>query len=305
MKNITVFTLLSCFLLVSGCAGTAVPRIPAQHYPQCVQPLVHMQNSDTTVARQTAGSVLLGALGGAVIGFITTGDVGGAAVGGLLGAAAGGIVGYSFAKLDQISDENTRFASIRITANQDLSHANRLQLYAYQAMQCYILEFEKLHAAYLDGKVLLPDYTERFLEIRTAMQELGGLIGNMEQQISRTEKEFTASLSKVQAAPEIKTTTPPPRRRPRSTLRTASAALTVQNAEVEKAQEIQDEDLTAILNDFAGKVTPPQQDIQTIGRTYGKDYADTRTRIQDLRAAHREVMDIMDQAALEAGIDMV
>ena len=201
IKRIITLILLLVFCFCTGCANQNVPRIDAHYYRQCVSPLVEMQHSTSHLYKQTAGTALMGALGGAVIGLIVTpGNIVGPLVGAAVGAGTGAAVGYSFAKLQQIHNENTRFASIRITANQDLTEANRLQLYAYECMECYMAEFEKLRNAFENGEILKSEYSTRYTEIRKAMRQLGEIIGNMEKEIARTESEFNSSFTVVEKA---------------------------------------------------------------------------------------------------------
>ncbi len=300
-------------LLATGCATTPVPQIEAHYYGQCVKPLVRMQEADNRLARKTAQSALGGALAGAVVGLMVTASNPyalpvGIGVGAAAGAAVGAGVGYSFAKLDQIADENTRFASIRITANQDLSKANRLQLYCYESMTCYMREFDALKAAYEQMNVSHEEYRKRFSEIYAAMQTLGGIIGRMDAEIARTEREFNASFSRQPApAPAASQPAAPAARQSSrsSSGRNLAASLAERRSRVEKAQEKNEADLTAMLEECVGKVTPPKQNVVAIRRDYGNGYAETRREIDDLRSTLRDALAIMDEAALEAGIDMV
>lgn len=302
-------------LLAAGCATTPVPQIEAHYYGQCVKPLVRMQEADNRLARTTAQSALGGALAGAVIGLMVTASNPyalpvGIGVGAAAGAAVGAGVGYSFAKLDQIADENTRFASIRITANQDLSKANRLQLYCYESMTCYMREFDALKTSYEQGKLTQEEYRNRFSEMYAAMQTLGRIIGKMDAEIARTEEEFNASVSRrpsvalAASQPVASKRAGVARQRPRSG-RHLAASLAERRSRVEKAQEKNDADLTAMLEECVGKVTPPKQNVAAIRRDYGTGYAETRREIDDLRSTLGDALAIMDEAALEAGIDMV
>lgn len=310
--------------LTAGCAAhtrqdaVTIPKLEARYYPQCIRPLVGMQEADSRVTQQTARSAIGGALAGAIIGILTTGRLEGAIAGLIGGAVSGAAIGYTFAKFDQIADENTRFASIRITANQDLSKANRLQLYSYECLQCYLYEFEKLQEDYEGGRILKEEYTQRFTEIRKSMIALGKVIGNMDEEITRTEKEFATSFTRTaaKAAPAPVATPATAPASPKKAVRAAahprragtrrlSATLAEKRARIEKAQEKNDEDLTAMLSEFAGKVRPPRQDSRTIEKNYGESYTEARQQMEDLRTTHREALEIMDKAAIEAGIDMV
>ncbi|WP_165071817.1 hypothetical protein [Desulfovibrio sp. ZJ200] len=315
-KQIVTLCLLLAFCLCTGCANQNVPRIDAHYYRQCVSPLVEMQHSTSHLYKETTGAALMGALGGAVIGIIVTpGNIVGPLVGAAVGAGTGAAVGYSFAKLQQIHNENTRFASIRITANQDLTEANRLQLYAYECMECYMAEFEKLRNAYENGQILKPEYSKRYAEIRKAMQQLGQIIGNMEQEIARTENEFTSSFTVAERAQRAdaaraKTATPSPvssasAARQQGANKPIKAVFAENRARVEKAQASNDDDLTVMLETFAGKAIPPKQDAHAIASDYGQGYAETRQQIESLKVSHLRAMEIMDKAAVEAGIDMV
>ncbi len=311
-KTYYIILYIFMMLMLSSCAPSSIPKINAQYYPQCIQPLVKMQISDTHITQATIKTAIFGAIGGAIVGFATSGDAVGALAGAAIGASTGAIVGYSFSKINQISDENTRFASIRITANQDLSNANRLQIYSYECIMCYMREFEILQTSYKNGNIVKYEYAMRFAEIKNAMVELGKIIGNMDTEISRTEREFTATLSRPT---EISSLVPKPavvseiRRKPSQQKNHRKACLSdilaEKRAHIEQAQEKNEADLSIMIDDFAGKPHPPKQDIQAIKQNYGQKYAEARQQIEDLRHTYSEVMAIMDKAAIEAGIDMV
>lgn len=296
-------------LSIAGCSAKELPQIKAQHYPQCIKPLVAMQEADNRLAQTTAQSALGGALAGAVIGLIATASNPyaipvGLGIGAAAGAATGAAVGYSFAKLEQISDENTRFASIRITANQDLTKANRLQLYSYECLVCYIREFDALQAAYQNGSLTREEYNDKFAEILSAMKELGKIIGKMDAELSRTEQEFNSSLSRTQHLTPVPVETAQPPRTVRSTQQIFNH-LAESRSKTQATQERNDIDLTAMLEECAGKVTPPKQDVQSIQQNYSRGYAETRQQVDSLRASHRDALEIMSNAAIQAGIDTV
>jgi len=303
-----------------GCASKPLPRIEAQYYAQCVQPLVRMQEADNRVAQATIRSALGGAFAGAVIGLFTTAANPsalplGIGIGAAAGAAVGAGVGYSFAVLDRISDENIRFASIRITANQDLSKANRLQLYSYESLLCYMREFESLQTSYQQGTLDKETYQARFREIYAAMRELGRIIGKMDAELARTEKEFNDLFSRptvTAEAPAPAVVSPPAKAKKPRASRTQSrsrqqlsATLLVQQERVQQAQKINDTDLTAMLQECSGKVSPPKQNPVAIQTSYGNSYAETRIDVDTLRTTHQELLEIMNDAALQSGIDVV
>ncbi len=342
MRNNLTFScrLVACLtagtLMLSSCAPTNIPNVGEScYYGHCVEPLVEMQKKDTTIAVNTAKSAAGGALAGAVIGIVIAAATGGRALPAVLiglgaGALSGAVIGYTYTKMNQISDENTRFASVRVTANQDLSKANRLQLYSYESITCYIREFDRLQEAYESGVMPPEEYAKRFEEIHRAMVALGEVIGNMENDIRRTEREFNTSFTKVPLKPEpeassapsapssnttIAKSAPKPRPtpvvrkpRPKHTQRAGkriSELVAKNKKKVEQTQAKNDDDLGNMLETFAGKVTPPPQSVSKIKQQYGQGYSDTRQQINDLRAVHREAMSIMNAAANEAGIDMV
>ncbi|MBQ7607354.1 MAG: hypothetical protein IJU76_05230 [Desulfovibrionaceae bacterium] len=306
--------LLLPVLCVSACATRNAPRIEAHYYGECVRPLVRMQEADSRLSQSAAQGALAGALAGAVIGMMVTASNPyalpvGLGVGLAAGAAVGAGVGYSFAKIEQIADEDTRFASIRVTANQDLTKANRLQLYSYECMQCYMREFDALKTSYEQGRILKAEYNARFQEIYNAMKILGGIIGSMDKELTRTEGEFKHSLASTavqipspKPQPALETKTKPRRKR---SARDFSSSLSTNCSRVRQAQDKNDADLTAILSESAGRVSPPKQQPERIKQEYGESYANARQEINDLRSVHKEALTIMHEAALEAGIDMV
>lgn len=322
MKNTYVIIcgifILAASPLQTGCASKAVPRIEARYYGQCVQPLTRMLEADNRVAQATIRSALGGAFAGAVIGLFTTAANPsalplGIGIGAAAGAAVGAGVGYSFAVLDRISDENIRFASIRITANQDLSKANRLQLYSYESMICYMRAFEDLQTSYRQGAMDKESYRTRFREIYAAMRELGRIIGKMDAELARTETEFNALFDRPTAALEARTSSVVSRSVKRSNMsrpqprsrQPLSVTLIAQQNRVRQAQKINDADLTSMLRECSGKISPPKQNVGNIRSTYGSGYTETRLDVETLRTAHRELLEIMNDAALHSGVDTV
>lgn len=104
--------------------------------------------------------------------------------------------GIGYAKMNQMANENTRLASIRVAANQNLGKANSLQLYAYECISCYTREFDGLQADYEDGLLSKEEYIERFREIHWAMVALSETIGQMDDDIQRMEHEFNETIAR-------------------------------------------------------------------------------------------------------------
>ncbi len=104
--------------------------------------------------------------------------------------------GSTYTNTNQIADENTRLASIRVTANQDLGKANRLQLYAYECISCYTREFDVLQADYENGLLGKEEYAGCFREIHRGMVVLDDTIGQMDDNIQRMEREFNETIAR-------------------------------------------------------------------------------------------------------------
>lgn len=321
-------------LLLASCAPSNIPKLESCFYPQCAEPLIEMQKRDskvvTTTATSAAGGALLGGLGAA----LTSGNRKEILRAAAVGALAGGVAGFTYAKVKQISDENQRFASLRVVANQDLSKATRLQLYAYECMYCYIREFDGLQADYENGLVGKEEYAERFREIHRAMIALGETIGKMDGDIQRTEREFNETIARGPSefqdwkdfddpAPPSKVTRKKDKKgsakvvkgkkrkqvqqvqAPQRPSQRLMANLDKSKQKVKQMQTRNESEAALIKRDIEGQANPPRQDVQGIRKQYSEGYAITRKRQDELESAHREAMSIMDEAATKSGIDMV
>lgn len=310
--NLPIIFLILVFLTGCGVPKKVIPRIETRYYHHCIKPLADLQQADANVTRSTLSGGLQGALAGAMIGFFTSGKIEGALIGLGIGTLSGSVIGYTFAKVDQIADEDRRFASIRITANQDLSKANRVQLYAYESLTCYIDEFNMLQDKFSNNLILSSEYEERFKEINKAMKSLGLMIGDIQKDILRTEKEFNSSINKTANKPHdyasssyTKIILPQKTHSTKKRLGELQSNLKQKRLRLKAEQDKNDEDLTAMMDDFAGKLSPPKQNVQKISVEYGQRYDTAVLEIQELHRIHKEAMQIMFQTATETGIDVI
>lgn len=306
-----------CCLLVgavflTGCASK-MPSIEAKYYPQCKRPLEEMAESDRAVTKKTAAGAIGGALVGALTGFLTTGKAAGAIGGAALGAVAGGAVGYTFAKAKQLKEEEGRFSVIRDIAIRDVDKFSRQQMYAYESLLCYISEFESLNGQYKSGKMNIIDFRERFLEIHASMNVLGTFIGGMESEIEKTRGEFFDSLSasaqrQTGKKKEKADTKKGKGRKITNLVRTAK----VRKEKIRKLHEKNRKEQDMFAEESrkmqehparAARSIPPDRKKVEIG--YGERYLACQNSAVELRETHTVALKIMNDAAMEAGIDMI
>lgn len=310
--------LLCCCMLVmavflTGCASK-IPSIDAKHYPQCKRPLDELAESDRAVTKKTAASAIGGALLGAISGLVTTGKVAGAIGGAAIGAVAGGAIGYTFAKAKQLKEEEGRFSVIRDIAIRDVDRFSRQQMYAYESLLCYISEFETLNGRYKSGKMNIIDFKERFSEIHAAMNVLGTFIGGMESEIEKTRGEFFDSLSA--SAPKNSGMKKKKKdvgkkgrgRKTQNLMRTAQLRkekIQKLNEKNRKEQNRFAEEAKKMQEHPAHAARAIQPDRKKVEAGYGERYLACQDSAVELRETHVAALKIMNDAAREAGIDMI
>ncbi len=328
-------------LLLASCAPTNIPKLDSCFYPQCAEPLIEMKKSDNDVVTKTVVSSAGGALLGGLAAALTSGKPKDIAIATAAGAVSGGVAGYTYAKVKQTSSENERFAYLRVVANHDLSRANRLQLYAYECLYCYIREFDGLQADYENGLLGKEEYIERFREIHRAMIALGEVLGQIDTDIQRTEQNFNESLGRdpsyintedsedpYEFEPSPKVTKSKGKKQKhvaktsakstkghkqkqvakKTPQRPAQRLLATLDESKEEAKQVKarnDSETAIIKRDIEGKQTLPSQNVQNIKKQYSQGYAVTHRQQNELKSVHREAMNIMDEAAQKSGIDMV
>lgn len=301
MANKAAIGLLVCSLtILPACAKSVVPDIKAEHYPQCVRPFQDLQAAEEAAQKKAAAAGVVGFTAGFGASLLS-GDIKKALVVGLAVGMVSAVGAYSFASIDQKMEEEKRFATIRATADANLSSYNRFQMYCYEAMLCYLREFDNLQNAYRAGTVTKPEYTEKFKEIRGAMVVLGKSIGTVDKNLKKVDGEFVEMMNKSGVKPR-KAKVARAQRAPKNT-RELVRRIERNNKSLQREQ--------GRLANLANKSATTdgaklkKQGMRTINSQYDSRFVASSTQLDNLREANTQALSIMDQAALEAGIDMV
>lgn len=300
LKKLAVGVLACSLTILPGCAKSVIPDIKAEHYPQCVRPFQDLETAEKAAQKKAAAAGLVG-LG---VGFgagLASGDWKTAIALGLTLATVSAIGTYSFASIDQKMEEEKRFATIRATADANLGSYNRFQMYCYESMLCYLREFDNLQNAYRAGTITKPEYTEKFKEIRDAMAVLGKSIGAVDKNLKKVDGEFVAMMNKSGVKPR-KARVSHARRAPKTT-RALVKRIESNNRSLQKEQKM----LAGLASESASTdgAKLKKQSMTTINKQYDSRFVASGNQLDNLREANTQALDIMDQAALEAGIDMV
>ncbi|MEO5375795.1 MAG: hypothetical protein H7840_16275 [Alphaproteobacteria bacterium] len=177
-----VATVVCGSFLVSACQTAGLsdkPTFEVAYYKACYEPINYLRESE----RKMQETVVMGAIGGAVIGGLAGAFLGGdknrgagALVGAAGGALAGGAGAYLMQKRQQVTDDNTRFASYASDIQKDTAEMNRALAAAEQAQTCYKTEIANLTAKKKAGSIRLEEGRARLAEIVAGLREAKGLI---------------------------------------------------------------------------------------------------------------------------------
>ncbi len=301
-----------CVQLCSCAAVQQMPRIHAVYYPQCAEPFRELEQAQKDLIRRTVVAAVLGASGGALIGALTTKNAKGALVGGLLGGLVGGAAGYVTGKQNQIRDVRERLKSYRLDMRTDISNMSRVEMYAMMSLQCYIREFRSLLGDFKARRITRDEFSKRYAEIRNALQQIGGLLDEAHAQSVRRDREYREALASERALAG---------KRPKGNRslaaaekRNASRTGAVARADsLDKMERL----ATARQQEAARKVAKHDAalnravngtlsaDLDALSNDFDAEYTTGTVHLDSTGDMYAKTMNIMNDAATRAGIDMV
>ncbi len=341
IHKLSVFALLFVFLLTTGCAvKTPMPKINAEYYPQCYAPFKKLHESQVALQKRTigytAGGAVVGAFGGALLGLLR-GNWQSVVIGGVTGAVAGGMTGYNLAKIQDIKDEQKRMMIYQVSMRADLVNSTEVEIAALQALKCYIQEFENLQREYAEKRITKEEFSKRYAEIRTGITEIGKITSGSHTMLVQRDAELRTALQKEkgleQPLPTVeerraiknqkvhKAAVKSRKKRQRSRGKTphvpAPETSSLAMAELKgELDQLQEEAVTKkaqynIENQKNGEAAngskeqkPAPVSMQQVAATFN-DYPDNVLRMETVEQQRKKTLEIMDNAAMQSGIDMV
>lgn len=217
----TTVLLLTLCLLSAGCASKYGPRITqVNYYPQCYRPVAELRQDEGSVNTSTGVGAAGGALLGALVGGLATGKWEGAAVGAVAGAAGGAVAGHAYGTSQQRHRDREKLAAYLRQIDGDTAGMNRATAAARLATRCYDRQFQEAAAALRAGRMTRQDFTDRYTEIRSGLEETSHILNATASAMAEKDEEYR----RVLAASEQQELTPPTR--PTTTGKTASARRT-------------------------------------------------------------------------------
>lgn len=306
--------LLCCMVLqLAACAPKQkIPEIKAEYYPQCVQPFKELAEAQRALVTRTVASAALGAAGGAIIGALTTGNWKGALAGGIAGGVVAGTVGYSTGKQQQIADVQERLRSYRTDMRTDIRNMSRVELYSMLSLQCYIREFRGLLAQYKTKQISREEFQKRYKEINTGMKQISGLLDEAYTQAVQRDQEFRQALASERTiakgkAKSNRTLETAARKNSRQTKAIARAdSLNDMSELISRQRKISEENVVKQDGKLAQALeSNTNTSLDALSNDFDSDYTTTTVKIAATKDMYAKTLDIMNDSAEKAGIDMV
>lgn len=305
---------LVCWLILqlAACAQLHIPEIKAEYYPQCVQPFQELAQAQKALIQRTALSATLGAAGGALIGGLATGNWKGALIGGIAGGVIAGAAGYATGKQQQIADARERLRSYQADMRTDISNMSRVELYATMCLQCYIKEFRGLLRQFKKHQISREEFAKRHSEIQTGMRRISGILDEAYSQAVQRDQEFRQALISERSLAKRKA-------KKNRSLETAAQKNAKQDRAIERANTLNkmatfvDKQQKASAKNAARQETALARTLESntntsldaLSNDFDSDYTTATVKISSTKAMYAKTIDIMNDSAEKAGIDMV
>lgn len=343
VRQLPIFMLMVVFLVTTGCAPkTPMPKINAEYYPQCYTPFKQLHESQVALQKRTigytAGGAAGGAAAGALLGFLRGGNWQSTLAGGLVGGLAGGMTGYTLAKIQDIKDQQKRMMAYQVSMRADLANSTDVEIAALQSLRCYIQEFEQLQKNYAAKNITKEEFAKRYAEIRTGITEIGKITSDSHIMLVQRDAEFRTALQGEdgigQALPTVeqrrtireqknqhgakrkkdlkKNRKKSPKTEP--ALESSSLAMAELKDELDQLQE----DAVAKKTQYSAQIQdsqpgssnasttrqPEPVSVQQVAATFN-DYPDKVLSMEAVENQRKKTLEIMNDAAIQSGIDMV
>ncbi len=312
-SHFSMLVLICLAAFLTACAPQAkIPKINAEYYPQCVKPFQDLAEAQKALVQRTIVSGVVGAAGGAAVGALVSGDWKGALAGGLIGGVSAGAVGYASGKQQQIKDVKARLASYRADMTTDIKNMSQVELYSMLSLQCYVREFKILLGSYRAHRILEADFKSHYAEIRNGMTQISTVLDDAYKQSVKREQEFRNALASerelAKAKPkENRTLAAAEQKRSRQT-KAISKVKNINQMEqlIDNAKKDAEQNAAKQEAAYASAIdSQVSASLDSISSDFDTNYTANTARIASTKTLYSKSLDIMDEAASHAGIDMV
>ena len=313
LKKINIFWLVAIAIsLVAHGPKYKVPEIKAEYYPQCVRPFKELANAQKALVQRAVLTGAIGAAGGAVIGGLLSGNWKGAVAGGIAGGLVAGMGGYAVAKQKQIKDVKKRLRSYRTDMKVDINNMSHVELYSLLSLQCYIREFKLLLGNYKSHKITEVDFRKRHAEIQHGMKQISTILDDAYNEAVKKDQEFRDAIASERKLAHKK-------EKENRTIAAAEKKNSKKISAINKANNLAKMERLVNLSQYDSAKNAAQQEIalsvagkdsgetniDNISNDFDKEYTSGAARISSTKAMYAKSIDIMNEAAANAGIDMV
>ena len=240
-RNVALLLVISMALL--GCTskyGTQTTQV--NYYPQCYQPVSDLRADESAVNKSTGGGAVAGALLGALIGGLVTGRAEGALVGAAAGGATGAVAGHAYGKSQQRQRDQQQLNTYLTQLQGESANMDRATAAAKVAAKCYNEQFQQAVGAVRAGQMTKPEFTNRYTEIRSGLEETARILNNTSTAMAQKDSEYQQVLYEETGqtkAPKPVAATPPSTKKPKPVKKPVAEA-PPPPAATPRAQEVAD-----------------------------------------------------------------
>lgn len=188
--RLVMLATLAVALCLTGCASKyGAQTTTVNYYPQCYQPVADLRADEHAAAKSAAKGAVGGALIGALLGALTTGKLSGALVGAAVGAASGAVAGDIYGKA-QSKERDERIAAHLSQVDGETAVMDRATAAARVATKCYEREFKQNVAAVKSGKMDKMEFTQRYDEIRSGLEETARILNTTSTDMAEKDDQY-------------------------------------------------------------------------------------------------------------------
>lgn len=221
------------FLVGTGCTSKYGPQMTTvNYYPQCYKPIAELRQDENSAGTSAAVGAGAGALLGALIGGLATGKAEGALIGAAAGGATGAIAGHAYGKNQQQKNDQQKLQAYLSQLDGETSTMDRATAAAKVATKCYDQQFQLAAASFKSGQLTRQDFSNRYSEIRTGLEETARILNNTATSMAQKDEQYQQVLaadqqqaSQYQSSPSQQASTPKAKRKSTSTASTAKPAV--------------------------------------------------------------------------------
>lgn len=184
------------FLIGTGCTSKYGPQMTTvNYYPQCYQPISELRQDENSAGKSAAVGAGMGALLGALVGGLATGKAEGALIGAAAGGATGAVAGHAYGKNKQDRADKQKMQAYLSQLDGESGAMDRATAAAKVATKCYDQQFQLAAAGFKSGQLTRQDFSNRYTEIRTGLEETARILNNTATTMAQKDAQYQAVLA--------------------------------------------------------------------------------------------------------------